>query len=296
MKIVSKTGLNLVGLEIDRYDLKLVPQRIVVDGVEHGDDAPRPFATIDRWVREAKAAPVVLGTSEAELLELLKATAEEDAEILVVTASQKLATSYDEALAAVRTLRAIPEFARVRVLVLDTGTSDIGGGVPVIFAGEAGRAGLSLDRVFAVTTAFAAGSTGVIVPRTLDNLVRGGRANFLRAMVASLLGMSPVIGILEGEMRPVDRVRHGDTGRKILEVLGEKVRPGRKVWAAVAHGGNAVEARTVADEIERLFDVELMLVRPLTPATYLHLGEDALACYVAPVDELPWTPPRPAPL
>jgi DegV family protein with EDD domain len=295
VKIVSKTGLNLVGLEIERYGLVLLPSRIGVDGVAHGDEEAR-FARIDRWVREAKSAPEVMGTPAAEILAALQQTAEEDAEILVVTASHKLASSYDEAVAAAAALKKIPEFARTRVLVLDTGSSDFGGGVPAIFAGEASRAGLSLERVAEVTRAFVEGGTSFFVPRTLDNLVRGGQANFLRAMVASLLGMSPVIGIEDGAMRPVDRVRHGDIQSKILELVRRKVRPGRKVWAAVAHGGNAIEARAIADQIEKDYDAELMLVRPLMPTSYLHLGEDAIACYVAPIDELPWTPPRPAPL
>ena len=295
MKIVAKTGLNLVGLEIERYALVLLPSRILVDGVQRSDRESR-FEAVDRWVREAKSPPGVLDTFEAEILAMLQEMAEEDAEILAVTASRKLATVYDETVAAVASLKKLPEFARARVVVVDTGSTDVGGGLPVMIAGEARRAGLSLERAAEVTQAFADGSTSLFVPRTLDNLVRGGRATFLRAMVASLLGMSPVIGIVDGAMRPVDRVRHGDIESKILEILRQKVRPGRKVWAAVVHGGNASEARAIADQIEQTYDVELMLVRPLMPTSYLHLGADALACCLAPIDELPWAPPRPAPL
>jgi fatty acid-binding protein DegV len=229
--IVSKSGLNLTGPEIERYRVVLIPQHIRVDGIEHRTDEPPPFALVDRWARESNDPPEVVPFSEAELLPVL----------------------------------------------------------------QAARAGLSLDRTAELTSSFAARATTVIVPRTLENLVRGGRANFLRAMVANLLGMSPVIGIVGGEMRPIDRVRRSESFSKILEVLGAKVGAGRKVWAAVAHGGNALEARALADRIEETFDAELMPVGPLTSGAYLHLGEDALACTVAPIDEVSWTPSRPPP-
>ena len=101
MKILAKSGLNLVGLEIERYALVLLPSHILVDGVAHGDDASR-FARVDRWVREAKHAPDVAATSEAEILEALQATAEEDAAILAVTASRKLANVHEATLAAAK--------------------------------------------------------------------------------------------------------------------------------------------------------------------------------------------------
>ncbi len=121
MKIVSKSGLNLTGPEIERYGLVLIPQHIRVDGVEHRTDQPPSFALVDRWVREATFPPEVVPFSEEELLPVLQETAQRDAEILVVTAARKLIDSYDAATAAARRMKALPEFARAHVRVVDSG-------------------------------------------------------------------------------------------------------------------------------------------------------------------------------
>jgi fatty acid-binding protein DegV len=66
---------------------------------------------------------------------------------------------------------------------------------------------------------------------------------------------------------------------------------GRPVYAAVNHGSVRSDAAVLMRELEKRLDVRTRMVRPISPAVYLHTGPGALGAYVAPLDELPFEAP-----
>lgn len=203
--------------------------------------------------------------------------------------SRKIIQSYDAACSAVRTLAA--KVHDPPVVVVDATSTDLGLGLPVVFAAEAARAGLPLSEVASAVEAMAVAGRFAFVPRTLDNLVRGGRASFLRSWLANVLGVRPILSFVEGEPTLVGKCSaSADPAVVIADWLVGKVPAGVPAWVGVCHGGAPEDADRLSAMLRERYDVRLGLVREISPTVYLHAGPRSLAAVVFPLANLPWQP------
>ena len=172
MRLVTNPGSNRSAAAITRYDVHVTPQNIIVDGAAYDTRSEMSFETIDAWVRTAKVHPYVVGTTAAEFVGLFRELAARDREMLVVMTSRKIIGSHDAAVSAAKTLGSQRGFVDVRIRVADTGMTDVGAGLATILAGEAKRAGASLDELAALVDAFRSHARLVVLPEILGYFVK----------------------------------------------------------------------------------------------------------------------------
>lgn len=293
MRILTNPGANLPPELLRHYGIVMTGSSIVVDGETHDVREDVTLDEVDGWVSMARVHPYVLGTSAAEIARCCLKIGEEDDEILIVMSSRKIIPSFDSACSAVRTLESHPVGRKLRIRVVDSTSTDLGLGLPVLAAAEAARAGLAFDAVGDLVETLAGRGHFAFVPRSIDNLVRGGRASFLRGWMAKMLGLRPVLAFVDGEPAMVGKCKvNDDHPRLVAEYLRERV-VGQFAWIGVTHGGMAAEAERTASELRSRFDALYVVVRPLTPTVYLHAGPQAIGAVAFAMDGLPWMPPAP---
>ena len=291
VRILTNPGANLPPETIERYDIALTSSSIVVDGHTHDARDSVSLGDVDRWVESAKEHPFVLGTSAAEFVKCyVDIGVTQGTELCVVMSSRKIIQSYDAACSAARTLAAKVHGAPVAVV--DTTMTDLGLGLPVLLAAEAARAGLPLAQIVAATEAMSAVGRFAFVPRTLDNLVRGGRASFLRSWLANVLGVRPILSFVDGEAGLVGKCSvNADPAQVLVDWLVKKIPEGVPAWIGVCHGGVPEDAARVSALLHARYDVRLAIVREISATVYLHAGPRSLGAVVFPIADLPWQPP-----
>jgi len=293
MRILTNAGANLSAELSAHYDIQLTSTIIVVDGTNHDCRSDISLQQVDDWVSTADEHPYVLGTSAAEIARQCLDLADDDGQILIATSSRKIIQSYDAARSAVRTLESHPIGRRLKVRVVDSSSTDLGLGLPVLAAAEAMRAGLDVDMVADVFDAMSQRGRYALVPRTVDNLVRGGRASFLRGWMAKMLGVRPMLSFVDGEPQMVGKCGVKDDHPRVLADWCAEHVPAGRVWIGVGHGNAPQDAQRLLEELRRRFDVAYEVLRPISASVYLHAGPGALEAVVLPLDGLPWTPPAP---
>lgn len=294
MIVVTNPGSNLPPELVARYGIELTPQQIVVDGTAHDTREGLSFEQIDAWVRTAKEHPYVLGTNAGEFAGLFQRVLQRDEEIFAVMTSRKIIGSHDAAQVAARTVT--ERHPTARILVGDTGVTDLGAGLASLLAAEAREAGLGMADIARLIDAFRNHARFVVTIKTLDYLVKGGRASSMRAFFADLLGLRPLIAFVDGELRAVGKTRtKSDPSGAVGEWLAKNVAPKTPVWAGVFHGGSPALAAVTLKDLRARFDVRFALSRPLSPSIYLHAGPESLGAVVVPLDALPWRPRRSPP-
>lgn len=295
MLLLTNPGSNLAPEIISRYGLVVMPQRIMVDGVPHDTREHISQALVDKWVREAKRWPETVGTTAAETVAAFdQACRAGERELVVVHTSRKIINSYQSAEAARRTFLASPQGAGTRIELIDSSVTDVGTALLCILVGEAIRAGRPIDDVVRIANTAAGGVRMVIGLDTLDNMVKGGRASFLRAWVADMLGLRPLIGFADGALGVVGKYqRKGDLVKSLADELIRALGGKRRVWLAVAHTSDMAKAARLEEEVRSRLDVAWVYTRPIASGVYLHAGAGALGVAVIPVDDLGWTPPAP---
>lgn len=293
MQIIVNQGANVPAKAIAHYGIAVAPNHIVVDGAEHSTDEEMPFATLDEWVSTAREFPYVVGTSAHAFVQQLADLAKVDPEILVITASRSLIQTYQAATAAARTMQSRAAYANVKIAVVDSGLVDVGVSMLAVVAGEAKLAGLSLRKTVTLVEMLAARARFSGTVKTLDNLVRGGRAGFLRAWLADFLEIKPILSIVNGELKSTGKIKKSQNPLRAIAEDLTVVGAGKRVWAAVAHGDAEDRGQEMLLELRRAFDVTYAYVTPLNPSVYLHAGRGSVFAAVFPIDNLPWELPAP---
>lgn len=289
MIILTNPGSNVPPDLVARYGVELTPQKIVVDGVEHDTRGEIDFEQIDAWVKTAREHPFVLGTSAAQFTSAFVELAKRDPRIFSVMTSRKVIQTYDSAVAAKRTFESQAGRGEAEVHVADSGFTDLGAGFAVALAGEAARAGRTMGEAAALVDAYRTSARFTLVADTLDYLVKGGRATALRAFMANVMRVRPLIGMVDGELTTLDKLSSSsDREEAIAAYMERELGAGRRVWVGVFHGNSPLRASALARSLERRFQIEYQCIRPLAAAIYLHAGPGAVGAVVAPLDALPF--------
>lgn len=291
MRIITNPGSNLSNEALERWRIELLPQQIVVDGVEHDTRQGIALETIDQWVTHAKAHPHIIGTSAAEFATLARKVASKDREILAVMTSRKLIASHDAAVVGAKSLCDARGFEDLRIRVCDSGVTDVGAGLATALAAAAAADGLSLEAVAALIDSFRANVQLIFTLQSLDYLVKGGRASTLRAFFANVLGVRPVLGFVDGEVSVLGKEStKRPQSTVVAEQLTAKFAAREAVYAAVFHGGAPTEAKLLATELRTRFNVLSLSIRTISPSIYLHTGPGGLGAAVISTKALGFQP------
>ena len=199
-------------------------------------------------------------------------------DLLAVHISSKLSlTSENAQKAALRGIRTFDHLPKERhncaLEVVDSRSVSMGVGLLAIFAARMAARG---EKVFAI-----AQRLRQMAPRlhilfavdTLDFLQRGGRIGKAQAWVGKLLAIKPILGVVDGEVAPVDKVRGGRRVHpRIVELVRERIDPKKPIVACVAHAQAPVWCDRLRKLLEKSFDIRESLQTDIGPVVGTHAG------------------------
>ncbi|MFO0670204.1 MAG: DegV family protein [Polyangiaceae bacterium] len=293
MRLVTNPGSNLSARAIQYYQVHITPQKIAVDGEQFDTRQPIAFETLDQWVRQAKVFPHALGTSAAESAETFRGLLANDDELLVLTTSKKLVLTHTASVSAAKMLA--PSHPKATIHVVDSGVTDVGAGLHVLLAGEAMRAGLDGKSIVRLLEAFSKGGRCAFSVTTLEHIVKGGKASFLKAWLADLMQVVPLLSVEAGEVKSVARLsRHEDRVQAMVDYAVKGISSDTPVWCAIAHANDSRGAADLADRLRSRLNVRYIVTRPFCATTYINIGPGGLGVFVYPLAGLPWEPTTPA--
>jgi fatty acid-binding protein DegV len=103
-----------------------------------------------------------------------------------------------------------------------------------------------------------------------------------------------VISVIDGTITSVAKMSgKADVAEKMDEYLSSRLDPKTPVWLGIAHGNAPEKAKAVAARLQERFKCEYVLVRPLSPSIYLHVGPGGIATFMLPLDGLGFRPSPP---
>jgi len=122
---------------------------------------------------------------------------------------------------------------------------------------------------------------------TLEYLARGGRIGKAQALLGGLLGIKPILGLVGGEVTPVDRVRGGKAAQpRVVELFKERVDASRPVMIGVAHAAAPIWADRLRTLLQQSFIVAEIFGSEIGPVVGAHVGPGCVgAVMFQPTDE-----------
>jgi len=182
--------------------ITVVPLNIVIDGVTYRDGVDLTTEDFYNRLETEAIQPTTSTPAPYVFAGVYDSLADEADGILVITIGRKLSATAESAMKAVDAMG-----KKCRVIVVGSELAMMAEGLLVIAAAKAARRGAGLDELAAMTRVNIRRVGIRIAFDTLEYLKRGGRIGKAQAMLGSMLGINPILGIKDGEVFPFGRER-----------------------------------------------------------------------------------------
>lgn len=275
--VTDSTAYLPPGLAAER-GIAVVPLGAVVDGLP-GEDGEAGSA---RDVAEAlrRWAPVTTSRPSPEQFAAVYATCAASGAPAIVSVHLSGTMS-----GTVESARLAAADAPIPVEVVDSRLIGMALGFAAVAASEAAASGAAAEQVAARAADRASRTHSLFCVDDLEHLRRGGRIGAAQTLVGSALAVKPVLGIRDGRVEPLEKVRTYARAVARMEDLAAEHAGTDTVDVAVQHLDNAERAEELATRLRtRLPSVRDLYVSEVGTVIAAHVGPGMLGVAVAPAD------------
>jgi len=252
-------------------------------------------------LRERKEHPASSPPSRDDFMPRYREPLLHGNEVISLHISARLSKTFENANAAAQVANAVlaesqrPGVAQEsRVTVLDSGQVSLGLGLLALIAARLAARNEPAERIVRRLREMAPRVHTLFVVDTLEFLARGGRIGKARALLGGLLRIKPILGVTDGEIAPIDRVRGGrGVQPRLIELLQQRIDRQRPVLAGICHAN----APAWADNLERLlresFQIVDLIQAEVGPVVGANVGPGAVGVmlFQPAEEELRWVTP-----
>jgi len=287
MQIVTDSGSDITIKDGKIFNIHMLPLKIDLDGKSYKagvDISPDEFFDL---MDHASGMPVTSTPSVGEFQELYRELAKTDPEILSIHISSGLSATSNTA---VQAAKLVPE---AKITVLDTLTLSAGTGWQVLAAAKMRDAGAKLPDILEKLSQIQAVTKTYFSLPTLKYLIAGGRIGHLKGLLASLLGILPVIWVSNVDGKYYDVAKKRTFIKAIEEIpnLVLKDHPaGTVLQAQICHASFPDGARMLKEALDKVFKMEWLPDVHLGTALGAHTGRGLTGVIIAAKDQLPSLP------
>ncbi|MDA8018751.1 MAG: DegV family EDD domain-containing protein [Thermoanaerobaculia bacterium] len=285
VRVVTDSTSDMPPELLRQHDVEVVPLTVIFGGEALRDGVDIRARDFYRMLEESEHHPSTQAPPEEVFYEHFHDIIEEQ-DIVSVHISSKLSQATQNARsAAMRGIRSFDHLSPNRqgcaLEVVDSSNVSVGLGLMVLFASRLAARG---EGVFAIAQRIrdmAKRLHVLFAVDTLDFLVKGGRIGKAQAMVGKLLGIKPILGVVDGEVTAVDQARGGRrVHSRIVELLSAQVDPTRPIVMGIVHA----QAPVWADRLARLMSTEFKISETVRsdigPAVGTHTGPGCVGTVV----------------
>jgi DegV family protein with EDD domain len=274
--VVTDSAASLPEALTKRWDIAVVPLEVRIDDVVYREATDRES---DR-VLDALEAGRKVSTSQPSVgafEDVYRVLAERGAgRIVSIHISGKISGTVNGA-------RLAAASSPVPVVVVDTASVGMGAGWPALAAAAKAKHGAGADEVAEEARRVAASASMLLTVDSLEYLRRGGRVPGTIALLGDALNVRPVLGVSEGEIVVLERVRTTPRARAAViaraeAAIAELPNPGLAIMG--------LRAQAFADDAAAVLELKYphlaKLVRtPVTSVLAVHGGPGSFAAAVA---------------
>ena len=287
MKIVTDSGFDLSPQQQEGIELHTVPLKIMLSEVTYLsgiDIQPEDFYKL---LENTEDMPSTSTPSIGDFSALYEELAQEDPDILSIHISSGLSGTFDVA------AKAAEEVENARITLIDTKSLSAEMGWQIEAAIRAVKAGWAKEKILALTQAVKEKSEMIFTLPDLSYLIHGGRISHLKGLLASLLGIKPIIRVdkTTGKYADLSKQR---TFKRAIEGLANyavsKFGEGSHLRVQIGHAGNPDAATQLREKMEALFKCDWLPDCSISPVLGAHTGRGLIGMVFALAETFPAFP------
>ena len=252
MKIVCDSGVDLSIDEYKALGVTVIPLKVEVDGKSYQTGvniSPEEFYDL---MDSAKNMPKTSTPSIGEIADVYRDLAKEDPNIISIHISSGLSGTWA---AAKQAATLVPE---ANISVIDTLTLSAGTAWQVRAAVALVKAKKTREEILAHLAQIQRAVTSHFTLPDLKYLIAGGRIGHLKGLLASLLGIKPIIQVDKTDGKYYDKGKRRSFQKAINEIpvlLQKYHKAGATLKAQIVTAANTEGGQKLKEAIEKVFKV-----------------------------------------
>ena len=278
--IVTDSNASLPRELVRGLPLLIVPMEIHAGGRTYHDGVDLTPQELYAMLESGELATTSPPQPSA-YLEAFREAREPAREIVCLTPSADLSAAHKAAMQGADA--AHTEGLDLDVRIIDTRTAGSAQGLVALAAARAAAGGSKADVIEAV----ARGMAGVAMYGYLDSLRylwRNGRVPRIAMWLGELVGVKPILSLVDGSIGLIERPRTRRRAMDRLVGLAAAHLAGARGRIAVMHANAPDRAEELAERLRTELDPAELFVTEFTPVIGAHVGPGLVGCALHPVD------------
>jgi DegV family protein with EDD domain len=219
-QIISDSGCDFTVAETQKHNVQIIPCYVTLDQetfLKEGLEITKE-EYFKRLLNDKTLFPKTAQPSPCDYIDVYTPYLKEGKDILSLTISSKLSGTYNSATLAATTLR--EEFPKQNIIVVDSLNAANGEGLLLREIIKMRDAGLTLEETVRIAEDIKKTIRIYFTLESLEYLRRGGRVGPTTALVGGILGLRPVLQLINGTVDQLDSVRGS---KKVLQWIAQGV-------------------------------------------------------------------------
>ena len=275
VKVITDSTSDIPAELVEKLGITVVPSYVMFGTESYRDGVELSRHQFYEKLVSTRDIPTTAAPPPAIYQEVYRQLAEETEEMVSIHLAARYSGIYSSAAVAAQ------DISGARIAVIDSDQVTMGYGWLVVAAAEAAQRGASYDEIVALVQGMKPRTRVLAALGTLEYLHRGGRVDWIQAVVGTLLRIKPIVEVRMGEINLVERAR--TLGRSLgrLLVLVQELGPLER--AIVLHTNAPNLASSFADELQRVNPDWKRLIEQagVTIASHAGPGAVGVACVTA---------------
>jgi DegV family protein with EDD domain len=287
MKIVTDSGFDLSPEQMEGIDLHTVPLKLTLSNVTYQSGVDIQPDAFYELLESTQDMPITSTPSRGEFINLYSELAREDPDILSIHISSGLSGTYNVA------LKAAEDVKDAQIAMVDTKSLSAEMGWQIEAAIRGIKAGWTKEKILALIQSVREQTEMIFTLPDLSYLINGGRISHLKGLLASLLGIKPIIGVNKktGKYAELGKQR---TFKRAIDALADyaadKFGAGSHLRVQIGHAGSPDAAAQLREKMESLFKCDWLPDCSISPVLGAHTGRGLIGMVFALVETFPALP------
>ncbi|MHA1865036.1 MAG: DegV family protein [Candidatus Heimdallarchaeaceae archaeon] len=280
MKIILDSSCDLPEEYVKKYDIKIAPVSIIMDGKTYRDRfevTAEEFYAVLREKREN--LPTTSGTSPIEFYNCILDCTKSDNSILVATISSKLSTTWQSANIAIK------RFKDKSIHLINSLSGSGALGLLGLAALKLCEKGEKDEEIIRKVNDIQKKTVTMGYVDDLYNLQKSGRISQFKYYLSNILNAKPVMRVKDGFIVPLDKARGKIKAiEKLIRHLFKAIKSINEtdLDCMITHSDDLETAEYIMNKLDSKLNFNEKIISFLTPALAVHLGIGTIVVSVAP--------------
>jgi len=266
--IVTDSTSDLPRNVYEGYDLSIVPLSVVFGAktyLDNGIDIRED--DFYKMMESSTEMPKAAQPTPGDFINIYSKLTKQGKEIISIHISEKLSGTINSAELAAR------QFEKGKIKVMDSEVVHMHCGFMALKAAKMAAEGNKKEDIIKELNIFRNKINSFFIPKSLNNLIKGGRINKIKGKFATLLEIKPILTLKDGEVALYKNSRKWElTKKELLNSMEGIIKDSKKLTISIGDVASSEEADDMEQNIKEKFNPSQIIRVKIGIVVGSHLG------------------------